>query len=227
MGIKIKELPENDRPRERLLREGVEHLSNEELLAILLKTGGKDQSAKDLALSLLKKFGSITNFRQVKIEQLLKFKGIGVAKACELMAVIELSKRLHTTREPLKGKKIINSDMVFQYYKETFQDEEQECFYVIYLNAQKKVICDRLLFKGTINFSIVHPREVFKEAYLIGATSFICIHNHPSGNILPSKQDVMITKQLQEVGKIMGVLLDDHLIIGKDKYYSFFENGDI
>ncbi len=227
MAVRIKELPKNDRPRERLLQEGVDHLSNEELLAILLKTGGKDSSAKELALSLLTKLGPIAKFRNINIEQLLSFRGIGPAKACELMAAIELSKRIHIGKEPLKGKKIVNSDMVFDYYKHTFADEEQECFYVLYLNQQKKVICEKLLFKGTINYSIVHPREVFKEAYLTGATSFICIHNHPSGNVTPSKQDMLLTKQLQEIGKIMGIVLDDHLIIGLKNYYSFFENGHI
>lgn len=227
MGITIKEIPENDRPRERLLKGGASTLSDEELLAIILKTGGKDISAKDLALSILKEYGPISEIRNINIEQLLKFKGIGVAKACELMATIEFGKRLKKTIKPIKGRKITNSEIVFEYYKETFQDEEQECFYVLYLNQQKKVICEKLLFKGTINYSIVHPREVFKEAYLVGATSFICIHNHPSGNIIPSKQDHLVTKQLVEVGKIMGIFLDDHLIIGHDKYYSFFENGNI
>lgn len=227
MAVAIKELPKSDRPRERLLQEGVSNLSNEELLAIILKTGGKDSSAKDLALSLLKKLGPISKLRNIHIEQLLKFKGIGPAKACELMAAIELSKRIRIDKEPIKGKKILNSDMVFDYYKHTFTDEEQECFYALYLNQQKKVICEKLLFKGTINYSVVHPREVFKEAYLTGATSFICIHNHPSGNVTPSKQDILLTKQLQEIGTIMGIVLDDHLIIGYQNYYSFFENGHI
>lgn len=227
MAIKIKQLPKNDRPRERMVQEGAETLSNEELLAIILKTGGKDFSAKELALSLLKKFGPISKFRNIHMEQLLKCRGIGPAKACEIMATIELSKRISVDKEPLKGKKIVNSDMVFDYYKHMFIDEEQECFVVLYLNQQKKVIAEKLLFKGTINYSIVHPREVFKEAYLTGATSFICIHNHPSGNVNPSKQDILLTKQLQEIGSLMGVPLDDHLIIGRKKYYSFFENGHI
>lgn len=227
MGVKIKQLPIKDRPRERLLNDGANYLSNEELLAIILKTGGKDFSAKELALRILKEVGSIHKLRKINIEQLLKFQGIGPAKATELMAVIELGKRMNQEEKPLKGQKIVNSDMVFQYYKNTFHDEQQECFYVLYLDPTKKVICEKLLFKGTVNYSVVHPREVFKEAYLVGATSFICIHNHPSGNVLPSNQDLTITKQLVEIGKIMGVFLNDHLIIGRQKYYSFFENGDI
>lgn len=227
MGTMIKELPKSDRPRERLLEHGASGLSNEELLAILLKTGNKKHSAKELASKLLKHFGPVEKFRNLNIEQLLRFDGIGPAKACEIMAMIELSKRMNVDVVSLKGEKILNSDVMFKYFKKLLQDEEQECFYVVYLNTQKRVIKEKLLFKGTINYSVVHPREVFKEAYLLGATSFICLHNHPSGNILPSKQDIMLTKQLLEVGKIMDVALVDHLIIGHEKYYSFFENGQL
>ena len=98
---------------------------------------------------------------------------------------------------------------------------------MLYLNPVKKVIKDKLIFKGTVNFSIVHPREVFKEAFLVGATSIICIHNHPSGSVNPSHEDIKLTKQLIDVGIIMGIKVDDHVIIGDNKYYSFYENGNI
>ena len=103
----------------------------------------------------------------------------------------------------------------------------QECFYAVYLDASKKIISIKLLFKGTLDRSLVHPREIFKEAYLLCSSSIICIHNHPSGNVEPSKADKILTSQLLEIGNLHGIPIIDHLIIGKDEYYSFFENGDI
>lgn len=223
---KIKELPINDRPIERLINKGSEALSNDELLAILLKTGTNDMSAKDLGTEILKET-SINNLMNIDYETLIKIKGIGPKKAAIILATIELSKRMNQKVTDLKNLEMENPLLLFNYYKELLINKKQEHFYVVYLDIRNRIIKDKLLFVGTINYSMVHPREVFKEAYLNGATSVILIHNHPSGDIFPSQNDIDITKQLMSVGMLLGVKVADHIIIGHDEYYSLYEKGDI
>ena len=225
--VKIKDIPESDRPMERLIENGVETLSNEELLAILLKTGTKDMSAKELSSLLLSKIGGIKKLTNINFEYLNKFKGIGKSKACILLSALELSKRINKEVDTIKNIKLNNTEVVYKFYKDKIGDKKQEYFYCVYLDNQKKVLDDKLLFIGTINYSVVHPREIFKEAYLLGASAIICIHNHPGGNVLPSKQDIEVTNNLVEVGKLLGIKVLDHIIICKEKYYSFLENHDI
>lgn len=227
MSPKIKELPKNERPRERLLHHGVEFLNNEELLSIIIKTGTKDYSAKELASNILKLVDRIQDLKNISINKLMKIKGIGQTKACEIIALIELTKRINQDIETIHNVKINSSDLVFNYYKEILKDQKQEQFYCLYLDSSNKVLKSSLLFMGTINKSNVYPREIFKEAYLLGATAIICVHNHPSGNIKPSMDDINITKSIKEIGNMMGVKLLDHVIIGKNSYYSFLENGNI
>lgn len=227
MGIKIKDIPLDDRPRERLIHIGVENLSNEELLSILLKTGTKNYSAKDLSNQVLSLVSNINQLQELTIKKLVSINGIGLAKACVLCAAIELGKRIKTPTKWLENKKLCNAKEVFDYYKSKLYNKKQEHFYCIYLDNSKRVIKDCLLFIGTINQSIVHPREIFKEAYLFSASSIICIHNHPSNNIYPSIEDIHITKNLKEIGELLGIKVLDHIIIGKDSYYSFLENKDI
>lgn len=225
MNVKMKEIPINDRPRERLINNGVESLSNEELLSILLKTGTKEGSVKLLASNLLKQ---LTNFKQLKdinIEALTKIKGIGKAKACELLAAIELGRRLNRDIENIKEIKVTEAINIYNYYNKKLEDKKQEYFYCVYLDTKNKIINDKLLFVGTLNYSLVHPREIFKEAYLVSASSIICVHNHPTNNTHPSENDVVITKQLVDVGKILGIKILDHIIIGKNNYFSFVENN--
>jgi DNA repair protein RadC len=225
--VKIKDIPINDRPMERLIEKGVENLNNEELIAILLKTGTKDISAKELSSLLLSKIGGIKKLANVNFEYLNKFKGIGMSKACILLSAIELSKRMNKEVDTIKNIKLNNTEVVYKFYKDKIGDKKQEYFYCVYLDNQKRIIEDKLLFIGTINYSLVHPREIFKEAYLLGASAIICIHNHPGGNPLPSKQDLDITNSLIDAGKILGIKVVDHIIICKEKYYSFLENNDI
>ena len=123
--------------------------------------------------------------------------------------------------------KILNAENVFKYYKNILKDKKQEYFYCIYLDTKNNIIKDKMLFKGTINESLVHPREVFKEAYLLSASSIICVHNHPTGNVNPSKNDEILTKQLKECGMLLGINILDHIIIGTNNYFSFLENGKI
>lgn len=227
MAIKIKDIPKKERPRERLIALGVENLNNEELLSILLKTGSKNLSAKDLANNLLKEVGSIHKLNDVNYRVLRKIKGIGDAKACSILTAIELGKRIRLENNSLNNIKITNSSIVFEYFNNLFLGKKQEYFYCVYLDNQKKVLDVKLLFIGTINGSLVHPREVFKEALLLSASSIICIHNHPSGNIVPSKDDLDLTNRLVEGGLLIGIKVIDHIIIGEDEYYSFMENGNI
>lgn len=222
---KLKEIPKDERPRERLINYGKESLSNEELLAIILKTGTKNISVKELASQILVKIGDIKNFSSMNYQMLRSIPGIGSAKACSLLAIIELSKRMSRSYETLNNISIKSTEIAFEYFKTIFEDKKQECFYCVYLDNKKKVIETKLLFIGTLNQSIVHPREVFKEAYLLSASSIICIHNHPSGNIEPSREDIEITKRLSSIGILMGIKLIDHLIIGSNKYFSFLENN--
>ena len=224
MNVLIKDIPLNERPRERLINKGVEYLSNEDLLAILLKTGTKENSVKVLANNILKQLDDINNLKDINLEKLVKIKGIGKAKACELLAAIELGKRLNKKIDNLNQIKIYSSNSIYEYYQDKLKDKLQEYFYCVYLDTKNHIIKDKLLFIGTINESLIHPREIFKEAYLLSASSIICIHNHPSGNVNPSNNDIIMTKQLVEVGKILGIKVLDHIIIGKDNYYSFNDN---
>lgn len=221
---KIKELPLLERPVERLINNGVETLNNEELLSIILKTGTKEKSVKDLSLEILKNY-NIHELINISLERITKIKGIGKIKAATLLACIELGKRMNKKIDTINNIKITDSEKVFTYFNDLLKDETQEYFYCLYLDTSKKVIKNKMLFKGTLNYSTVHPREIFKEAYLVGATSIICIHNHPTGNITPSKNDIELTTNLIKSGMLLGIKIDDHLIIGKDKYFSFFENN--
>jgi len=227
MNVGIKDIPIEERPRERLINLGVENLSNEELLAILLKSGTKNTSVKLLASNILKELDSINDLKDITLENLMSIRGIKKAKACELLASIELGKRINQKINNINQIKIVDSSSIFEYYQNILSDKKQEHFYCVYLNTKNQIIKDKLLFVGTINESLVHPREIFKEAYLLSASSIICIHNHPTGNVEPSKNDIIITKQLKEVGNLLGINVLDHIIIGKDNYYSFMDNGKI
>ena len=227
MTILIKDIPKNDRPIERLINNGVENLSNTELLTILLKTGTKDKSAKALAEEILKNVDSIEDLKNYDLESFSNIKGIGKVKAASILAAMELGKRINEENIILNDLQITNSQLVFNYYKNKIGSKLQEYFYCIYLNTAKKVIKDKLLFIGTVNQSIVHPREIFKEAYLLSASSIICVHNHPAGSVFPSQEDIKLTNKLVEIGNLLGVKIVDHVIITRDNYYSFFENNDI
>ena len=194
-------------------------------MSIILKTGTKDYSVKYLANSILSMLDKINDLKDINLESLLKIKGIGKAKACEILASIELGKRINIEFDNINKIKIVNAESVFNYYKNVLKDKKQEYFYCIYLDTKNNIIKDKMLFKGTINESLVHPREVFKEAYLLSASSIICIHNHPSGNTNPSKNDEMLTKQLKKCGELLGIKVLDHIIISNNYYFSFLEKG--
>lgn len=225
--IRFKEIPSSERPRERLLMYGVEKLSNEELLMILLKTGTKNYSVKEVSLELLKRCNGIDNLKKMTLNELIKIKGIGRVKAIELVAVIELAKRMNISSMANELVYCTNPINIINYFNYLFKDKKQEEFYVLYLDNKKKYIDKIKMFVGSINSSIVHPREIFKNAYLLSASFIICIHNHPSGDATPSDEDVIVTNKLSKIGNIHGIYLVDHIIIGDDNYYSFYEDNNI
>ncbi|MEG0026353.1 MAG: DNA repair protein RadC [Bacilli bacterium] len=227
MNVKIKDIPLLERPRERLIKGDVSELSNEDLLALILATGTREYSVKGLANMVLKEVGDIKKLKDINLLQLTGIKGIGQAKACSLLASIELGKRINTEVDNINNLKFNNSELVFKYFKDKIGSKLQEYFYCLYLDNKKKIIKEKLLFIGTLNHSLVHPREVFKEAYLLSASSLICIHNHPSGNVIPSREDITITEKLSEIGRLLGINVVDHIIVSKNNYYSFFENNQI
>lgn len=224
--MKVKDLPLKERPRERLIEYGKENLSNEELLSIILKTGNGKLSVKEISNNILNYFNGIENLKDATKEQLQQIKGIGVVQALTLLSVIELGKRIYMIK-PVDKVLLNNSKLIYEYMKYQLYDKKQEYFYCLYVNQRKELIERKLLFMGTINRSVVHPREVFKNAYLCSAAGIICIHNHPSGDIRPSREDIRLTNALTELGNINGIPIIDHIIMSDDNYYSFYEDGKI
>ena len=189
--------------------------------------GTVNMSVKELSNIILNQVSNICELRYIKYENLIKIKGIGISKACSLLAAIELGNRINARYKTLNNIIFKDTKTIFEYYKNKIGYIKQEVFYAVYLDASNRIIKEKELFKGTLNFSLVHPREIFREAYYIDAVSIICIHNHPTGNIVPSREDIELTKRLINVSQVLGIRLLDHLIIGSDSYYSFYENGDI
>ncbi len=225
--LKFKELPNEEKPRERLVINGSSALSNEELLMIILKTGTKKKSVKELAGEVLTKSGGIEHLKTMTLNNLTKIEGIGKVKAIELLAIIELSKRMNMDVNEKEMITCTNPQNIIRYFHSLFKDTLQEEFYVLYLDNKKKYLDKKKLFVGSINSSIAHPREIFKNAYLLSASYLVCIHNHPSGDPTPSKEDIILTQNLKDIGELHAIYLIDHIIIGHHCYYSFYENNHI
>lgn len=225
--INFKNIPESDKPRERLYQYGSENLSDEELISIILKTGTKGISVKEVSLKLLENVGDIRKLKDIGINTLMGINGIGRVKAIEIKAAIELGRRIYIENNKLSGVILNNSLKIYEYFKDLVGNKKQEYFYTVYVDTKGRYIDKKCLFVGTINNSIVHPREIFKEAYLLSANGIICIHNHPSGDPTPSKEDVMITRKIKEIAMIHGIRLVDHLIVGVNSYYSFYEDNKL
>ena len=225
--MKIKSIPKEERPRERFIEVGKENLSDSELLAIILKTGTKEKSVKELSYEILNSVSDISELKDINYNKLLDIKGIGKVKAIELEASIELGKRIFLEKKNKIKEIWTNPENIFLNNKYLFEGLKQEKFYCFYFNNNQELIERKLLFMGTINRSSVHPREIFKEAYLRSAASIICIHNHPSGNTNPSKEDIRFTKAIKEIGDTFGIPVLDHIIISDNSYYSFYEQSDI
>ncbi len=224
--LKVKDLPKEERPpRERLIRHGAERVSNGELIAILLRTGSQRESVLALADRLLAHFGSLLGLSAAGYEELLQVNGIGPAKAAHIMAAFELAKRLADSRMELKD--VVNSprDAAQMVLRElSFADKEH--FMIIMLNSKYRVIAKKVISIGHLNASLVHPREMFKEAIKRSSAAVILVHNHPSGDLTPpSKEDLATTERLQKVGELLGIDVLDHLIVGNNRYLSFREQG--
>ncbi|GGI10486.1 RadC family protein [Gottfriedia solisilvae] len=220
----IRDFPKDDRPRERLIKEGPSSLSTQELLAIVLRTGTKNESVLQISNQLLHKFDGLRFLMNASIEEISNINGIGEAKATQLLAAFELGKRIN--RLQFEERFVIKSpDDCAKFMMDEMRFLEQEHFICLYLNTKNQIIARETIFKGSLNASIVHPREVFKEAFRRSASSIICLHNHPSGDPTPSREDIEVTKRLVECGKIIGIELLDHIIIGEHKYVSLKEKG--
>ncbi len=218
--MKIKELPKIERPREKLTKYGAGKLSNSELLAILLRTGGKGINVIELSNKILHKFPGC-RLANAGVEELISAKGLGLSKACEIVACFELGRRL------LKDKQaalIISPREVWEQLKD-IRDNKKEHFAVFFLNTQNQEIQREIISVGTLNASLIHPREVFEPAVKNLVASVIVAHNHPSGSLEPSDEDINITKRLCDAGKLLGINLLDHVIATKNGYYSFKEHN--
>ncbi|HJY85169.1 MAG TPA: DNA repair protein RadC [Candidatus Binatia bacterium] len=223
----IKEWPESDRPREKLLEKGPETLSNAELLAIILRTGDAStgQSALDYGRVLMTQFGeSLRQLEEASVQEICATKGIGPAKAAQIKAALELGKRF-AEEEIKQGEQFRSSADVFNHYREHLSGLKKEEFHVLLLDAKNRKIRDVRVSEGSLTSSLVHPREVFNPVIRESAAAVILVHNHPSGDPSPSQEDLHITRRLREIGEVMGVRVLDHIVIGKGKYVSFVDDG--
>ncbi|WP_217971409.1 RadC family protein [Staphylococcus xylosus] len=222
--MKIKELANNQKPRERLINNGSAHLSDVELLAILINTGRKGFSSLDIANELLKSVESLKQLKALSINDLNKVKGIGLYKALILKAAFELGERMHSGS--LEEKIQITSPQdVDNFMMGKMEHLTQEKFIVLFLNSKNVIIKQKTIFIGTLNSSVIHPREIFSEAIKCASNAIVVLHNHPSGDTTPSKEDIRATNRLRECGEILGIDLLDHIIIGDHTYMSMVEDG--
>lgn len=224
MAYKIADLPISEKPREKAKLTGIRGLSSRELLAILLRTGYKGCSVLELADELLQKTGGVSGLARMNFHELCQTRGIGTTKALELQACFELCRRI--ALENIQDKDILtNFDALISWLQREIGTSDQENFLAIYLNSRNVVLAHRLLFTGTINTANVFPREIFREALILKASNVILVHNHPSRDASPSKQDIILTKRLLEAASVMKVKLIDHIIVTDKDYYSFDKHG--
>ncbi len=218
----IKEIPKEERPRERFLKYPIASISTHELIAIILRTGSKQESVIELSKRIFYKYENLKALSNVTIKELMTIKGIGTSKAIELLASFELGKRI--INEPFISKiKLHSPESIYLYLKDELEMKNQEHFIALFLNTKGQLVKKETLFIGSLNSSLIHPRELFKHAVINSAASIIVCHNHPSGDPSPSHHDIEITKILHKNSMMMDIELLDHIIIGKGRYYSFKE----
>ena len=213
-------------PRERLAQEGVEALSNQELLAILLRTGTRQASVFEIAQKVLNNLSSLTDLKIMTLQELQSLSGIGRIKAIELQAVIELGHRIHK-HEALEMESILSSQKLAKKMQQELGDKKQEHLVALYLNTQNQIIHQQTIFIGSATRSIAEPREILHYAIKHMATSLILVHNHPSGAVAPSRNDDHVTKLVKEACDLMGIVLLDHLIVSHSSYFSYREKTDL
>ena len=225
-GMLIKEMPENLRPRERLLEFGAKALSDQELLAIILRTGTRNRNVIDVAHELLVKSEELSSLREASIDELTTIEGIGQAKAIELLATIEFGRRVSQASLPRQAK--IDSTMTAgKFLVSQMQHFQQEKLYALFLNTKNYVIKQKVIFIGTVNSSVAHPREIFREAVKYPTARIIVAHNHPSGDPTPSPADLIFTKRVISCGELMGVEILDHIIVAGETYISLQDTTDL
>ena len=223
----LRDYPEEERPRERLQKYGVKALSNSELIAILFRTGTKESHVKNLADTILSNYSSISELKNISLPELLKIKGLGLAKSANLIAALELGKRVYECSNINPKLKLSSSEEVYKRFAPLIRDELQENFLVIYLDNHSRYIAHKILFIGTIDKSIINPREIVKEALLVNASLLIIMHNHPSGIVTPSISDDEATRSIVDASNLFNITLLDHIIVGGNKYYSYLEEKRI
>jgi DNA repair protein RadC len=221
---KIRDWPENERPRERLLLHGAASLSDAETLAIILRVGTRELTAIDLARKLLNDFGGFRGLDNRSAEEIVQFNGIGTAKAAQIKAALEIGKRV--ANEQAREREVFeSSDDVYRLVGPPLRDLPREVFKVLFLTSRNSLLADRTLFEGSLTESLVSPREVIKEALNRSAASLVFVHNHPSGNPSPSDEDKRITGLLRRACDAVGISVLDHIIIGNSGYFSFADSG--
>ena len=218
----IQDMTLEERPREKMILNGAGSLTDAELLAILIRTGTKQFNAIQLGKAIIEKADNIRSLQNITIEELESINGIGKTKAVQIKAALELGNRI-ASYNPAKYK-IKNPWDIYKYYMESLRYQYKEIFKVVLLNTKNEIITDVDISMGTLNSSLVHPREVFREAIIRSSNKIILLHNHPSGNAEPSKEDKSVTNRLKECGELIGIEVIDHIIIGDGIYFSFKEN---
>ena len=221
----IKNWPVKERPREKLIQYGAERLSDAELLAILLRVGDAGQSAQDMGINLLGNLNGLSGIDRAHVEELLKIKGIGIAKAAQLKAAIEIGKRVR--RQQAQPVSFSTAKSVAEYCYPKFEGKRYELFLALLLDGQNHLLVERIIAEGVPTQATIYARRVMEEALKVSASSIILIHNHPSGEISPSDQDIETTKRLKQAADVLELVLLDHIIIGFGDFYSFSDNDNI
>jgi DNA repair protein RadC len=219
----LKNWPEAERPRERLLQQGADTLSDAQLLGIIIRSGEGGRTAVDLGRELLVKFGNLAGIAGAGIKELCEVKGIGPAKAAEIKAAIELGRRHQ--KPTMTGASFCASQEVADFYQPRLRDARKEEFRCILLDTKNRLIREETVSTGSLTASLVHPRETFKSAVRESAAAVIFVHNHPSGDIKPSQEDILLTRRLVQAGDLLGIRVLDHVIVGDGGHFSFRDSG--
>ncbi|MCX6004383.1 MAG: DNA repair protein RadC [Chloroflexi bacterium] len=216
----IHDLPRSERPRERLTKHGIEALSTTEVLALILGSGIRGEPVMMTAQKLLNHFGNLQNIASASSKELCEVKGIGVAKAAQIKAAFELGRRIEDPDYQLEGNKVSSPQEAVKSVQKELKGKKKEHFYIICLNTRNRVVGKSSISIGNLDSSIVHPREVFKYAISSLASSVIFIHNHPSGDLEPSVEDINLTKRLCDAGELLGIPVLDHIIVNDNSFLS-------
>ncbi len=217
----MRDMPAAERPRERLIRHGAERLSNEELLAVLISRGTAGAPVREIAEQLIRDFGSIAAIGDASLNELARVRGIGPAKACQLVAAFELGRRARDARNEKRSRETATPEAVVHMVRPMIDSRRKECFITVLLDARDRIVGVDRVSIGSLDTTLAHPREVFNRPVRDGAAAVIVVHNHPSGDPTPSDDDIRLTRRLSEAGRVLGIGLRDHIILTESSYYSF------